>query len=116
MLLIERGRQDEAEEQFVAAIRDSPDDCAEALVNLGCLLQWRGNADVAETHFRRALVHSPTFWPANFNLGLIASRRGDDDAAIGYFRAALRSDPRSPELQAQTRALLALSLARRARR
>lgn len=115
MLLIEQGCPDEAEQQFVAAIRDNPDDCAEALVNLGCLLQWRGKADAAEAHFRRALVHSPTFWPANFNLGLIASRRGDDDAAIGYFRAALKSDPRSPELQAQARAMLALSVARRAR-
>jgi protein O-mannosyl-transferase len=114
MLLIEQGRRDEAEQQFAAAIRDNPD-YEEALVNLGCLLQWRGKADVAEAHFRRALVHSPTFWPANFNLGLIASRRGDDDAAIGYFRAALRSDPHSPEVQAQARAMLALSLARRAR-
>jgi protein O-mannosyl-transferase len=114
MLLIEQGRPDEAERQLAAAVRDNPD-CAEAQVNLGCLLQARGERDEAEAHFRRALVHSPRFWPAHFNLGLIASRRGDHDAAIGHFRAALKSDSRSAESQAQARAMLALSLARRRR-
>jgi tetratricopeptide (TPR) repeat protein len=63
------------------------------LVNLGCVLEQRGEAAAAEALYLRATSESPTPPQAHKNLGDMAYRRGDHAGARAHFEIAVRLDP-----------------------
>ncbi|MEX0979689.1 MAG: DUF4388 domain-containing protein [Gemmatimonadota bacterium] len=59
------------------------------LVNLGTVLERRGEAEPAEELYRRALQDSPVLPQAHKNLGEMAYRRGERDEAKKHFQKAI---------------------------
>jgi len=70
-----------------------PEDGA-VLVNLGALLEHRGENGAAEALYLRAVSQSPTPAQAHKNLGDLAYRRGDQAGARAHFERAVRIDAR----------------------
>jgi tetratricopeptide (TPR) repeat protein len=70
-----------------------PEDPA-ILVNLGALLEVRGEAGAAEALYLRAASQPRTPAQAHKNLGDLAYRRGDQAGARAHFERAVRLDPR----------------------
>lgn len=70
-----------------------PEDGA-VLVNLGALLEYRGENGAAEALYLRAVSQSPTPAQAHKNLGDLAYRRGDQAGARAHFERAVRIDAR----------------------
>ncbi|MEX2529868.1 MAG: DUF4388 domain-containing protein [Gemmatimonadota bacterium] len=63
------------------------------LVNLGAVLERRGELAAAEALYLRAVGESETPPQAHRNLGDLAFRRGDEAAARGHYERAVRLDP-----------------------
>jgi tetratricopeptide (TPR) repeat protein len=63
------------------------------LVNLGVVLERRGESDAAEALYLRAVGESPPPAQAHKNLGDLAYRRGDQAGARAHYERALRLDP-----------------------
>ena len=70
-----------------------PEDGA-VLVNLGALLEHRGENGAAEALYLRAVSLSPTPAQAHKNLGDLAYQRGDQAGARAHFERAVRIDAR----------------------
>ena len=63
------------------------------LVNLGVVLEQRGETDVAEAFYLRAVQQSTPPPQAHKNLGDLAYRRGDEAGARAHYERAVRLDP-----------------------
>lgn len=63
------------------------------LVNLGAVLERRGEPAAAEALYLRAVGEAQTPPQAHRNLGDLALRRGDRAAARGHYEKAVRLDP-----------------------
>jgi tetratricopeptide (TPR) repeat protein len=63
------------------------------LVNLGAVLERRGELAAAEALYLRAVGESETPAQAHRNLGDLAFRRGDEAAARGHYERAVRLAP-----------------------
>ena len=89
--LIQQGKLAEAEAGYRQALARNPGD-AEALTNLGVVLQLQGRLDEAEDGYRRALALQPALAVAHNNLGVVLQALDRLDEAILSFRraAALR--------------------------
>jgi tetratricopeptide (TPR) repeat protein len=70
-----------------------PEDGA-VLVNLGALLEQRGENGAAEALYLRAVAGTPTPAQAHKNLGDMAYRRGDQAGARAHLERAVRLDSR----------------------
>jgi tetratricopeptide (TPR) repeat protein len=66
---------------------------ADAHVNLGRLLQLRGDLKRAKQHYERALDLSPSHELALYNLGTVFDEQNELDMAADYYRRA----PRVPD-------------------
>jgi len=86
------GKQEEAMDYLLQALRVRPDD-ATAHNNLGAALQSLGKIDEAAEQFRQALKARPDYADAHFNLGTLLLSRGQRDEAAEQFRAVLRQRP-----------------------
>lgn len=64
------------------------------LVNLGTILEKRGETDAAEALYLRAVAEIPPLPQAHKNLGDLAYRRGDQAGARAHYERALRLDPK----------------------
>ncbi len=64
------------------------------LVNLGVVLERRGETEAAEALYLRAVSESPTPPQAHKNLGDLAYRRGDQAGARAHYERAIRLDPK----------------------
>ena len=63
------------------------------LVNLGVVLEQRGETDVAEAFYLRAVQQSTPPPQAHKNLGDLAYRRGDQAGARAHYERAVKLDP-----------------------
>lgn len=90
--LDERGRIDEALDQFQFAIRIRPD-YSEAHDNVGVILENRGELDKARERFGLAVQYNPANAYAHNNLGHALSAQGALDGAADHFAEAIRLKP-----------------------
>jgi tetratricopeptide (TPR) repeat protein len=88
---LEAGAPEEALAAYRRALELEPAH-AGAHLNLGRLLQDRGELAAAEGHYRQALA-SPVAALAAFNLGTVLEDRGRPDGALQAYRAALEAEP-----------------------
>jgi len=88
----EKGRLDEAVEQYKRAIAIYPDDY-KAHYNLGVVYDQQGLLDKAVQSYQRAVQINPAYPNAHFNLGIIYQTQGLTDQAIGHFRKVTELDP-----------------------
>lgn len=80
--------------QAYARVLELQPDHAEALVNLGRLLQEEGEVEEAASLYARALEASGGDQPtAAFNLGVALEDLGRRDQAAGAYRRAIEADP-----------------------
>jgi tetratricopeptide (TPR) repeat protein len=63
------------------------------LINLGVILEKRGETDAAEALYLRAVAETHPLPQAHKNLGDLAYRRGDQAGARAHYERALRIDP-----------------------
>jgi tetratricopeptide (TPR) repeat protein len=87
LVLLGAYRRREAEAQFAQAVVLNPH-YADALNNLGTLLQARGDTAEAESRLRAALAAQPRHGEANFNLARLLSAVRPSEAGP-YFEAAI---------------------------
>ncbi|NTW49681.1 MAG: tetratricopeptide repeat protein, partial [Chlorobiales bacterium] len=90
--LLDKGRLDEAIQEFHEALRISPD-YANAHFYLGLALAKKGNGDAAIQEYREALRLKPEYSEAHNNLGVTLANKGDIDAALQEYKEALRINP-----------------------
>ena len=64
------------------------------LVNLGAVLERRGESDAAEALYLRAVGETPPLPQAHKNLGDLAYRRGDQAGARAHYERALQLNSR----------------------
>ena len=64
------------------------------LVNLGAVLEWRGESEAASALYTRAVASSPFPPQAHKNLGDQAYERGDVEAARIHYEKAVKLNPR----------------------
>ncbi len=84
--LLARGRLDEAERCFRAALRQSVND-PRALLGLGQIAFQRDDLVASQTHLRRAVAAAPWAKPARALLATVYQRLGDRSAADEELRA-----------------------------
>lgn len=94
--LIQQGKLAEAEARYRQTLAGDPDD-AEALTNLGVVLQLQSRFEEAEASYRRALELRPGLAVGHNNLGVVLQARDCLDEAIGSFRRALALRPDYPD-------------------
>lgn len=93
---LEIGAADEAEDAYRRALEQNPLHC-DAMVNLGRLLQERGELEAAEQLYRAALGVDRRHAIAWFNLGVLLEEEERREEAIDAYRAALEHDPDSAD-------------------
>jgi tetratricopeptide (TPR) repeat protein len=71
--------------------------CAPLLVNLGVVLERKGDAAAAEALYLRAVRQVPPSAQAHRNLGDVAHARGDQAGARAHYERAVRLEPRLGE-------------------
>jgi tetratricopeptide (TPR) repeat protein len=79
-----------------------------AELGIGNVLQGRGQADLALSHYREALRIKPDYAEACNNIGFLLMRTGKGGEAEVYFRLAIRNDPLSEKAYNNLGALLAM--------
>ena len=94
--LLQKGRVDEAIEQFQKAVRINPR-YAEARSNFGAALFQKGQVEDAILQYTRALQINPNYAQAIYNLGLALFQKGQVDDAISQYTRAVRINPYYPE-------------------
>ena len=108
-LLAEKGRIDEALEQYREAVRIRPEFTA-GQYNVGVALTRLGRIDEAVPAFEAAVEQDPDFLKAHFNLAVCHAQLNQAGPAIEHFREVLRIDPGNPTAEANlTRILAALA-------
>jgi tetratricopeptide (TPR) repeat protein len=108
--LAEKGRLEEAIEQYETALRIHPD-YDKAHNNLANALEEQGQTDRAIRHYREALRLNPDYAKAHANLANALIGRGRNDEAIEHYREALGVRPGN----AQAHSDLGVALGRRGR-
>jgi tetratricopeptide (TPR) repeat protein len=88
----QEGRLDEAVDLYKAVIVEEPDNKF-AWYNLGLIHQTRGQKNLAETEYRRALETDAEFVPALFNLAIIRVDRDDLTEAIELYQSVIELQP-----------------------
>ncbi len=88
----EKGRIEEAINQFQETIRLNPDD-AEAHNNIGAALLNQGRTDEAVTEFQKALRLDPDYAEAHYNLGAALFEKGQTDESFSQYQEAIRLKP-----------------------
>jgi tetratricopeptide (TPR) repeat protein len=89
---LEQGAPEEAAAAYRRALELDPSH-AGAHLNLGRLLQERGDLAAAEGHYRRALSSPGEAALAAFNLGTVLEDRGLRDGALQAYQEALAREP-----------------------
>jgi tetratricopeptide (TPR) repeat protein len=79
---------DRAPEAYLKAIRLDPSN-VDAYVNLGRLLQLRGNLRQAKRYYQQALERVPDHQLALYNLGTLYDELDELELAIGYYKRAV---------------------------
>jgi Flp pilus assembly protein TadD len=92
VLLLKQGRDAEAIDHFIEALKIDPAD-AKTENNLGLALVKMGKLDEAERHYRRAVEIDPRYVKAHENLGAVYVQTGRLDAAIASLKAAVEIQP-----------------------
>src|ERR1019366_7388328 len=93
-LLLDEGREGEAEEQFRASVRVKPN--ALAYDYLGGINGRRGTLEEAERDFRAALSLDEFDSDAHFGLGDIYTLAGRKTESLSQYQAGLVNDPTNP--------------------
>jgi len=106
LLLMEKGRHDEALAQLSRALSLHPNQ-ADAHNNLGLLYMDMGRTDDARAHLSRSLELNPNEADAHNNLGALLSRDGRRDAALPHLKRALELHPNHAEVHYNLGDLLA---------
>ena len=89
------GRFDEAVSQYELLLAKSPDYVA-GYMALGTIYDQQGDAEKAETYYRKALEINGEFAPAANNLAWnLAEKGGNIDEALGYAQIAKERMPRN---------------------
>jgi Tfp pilus assembly protein PilF len=84
----DQGRFTEAENHYLAVLKQSPDHPADVLASMGWSYQLQGRYDDSERALQEALRHDPNHQTALYNLGWLYGNRGDYDRALAQFRRA----------------------------
>jgi tetratricopeptide (TPR) repeat protein len=84
---LEEVDQDRAPEAYRRAIELNPDN-ADAHVNLGRLMQLKGNLQLAKRHYEKALAAVANHQLAYYNLGTVFDELDEVDKAADYYRRA----------------------------
>jgi Flp pilus assembly protein TadD len=95
VLLMQAGRNTEAEQQYRQTIAVDPD-YAEAHYNFGVLLMQTGRTAEAEEQYVRAFTIKPDYAEAHNNLGLLRMQAGRVFEAIDQYKLALKLNPNNP--------------------
>ncbi len=93
-VLAERGRFDDARQEFERSLAIKPHDAA-TLYNLGNALLQAGRVDDAIASYDAALAAKPDFASAMVNRANAESMRGDQQAALAWMRKAIDLTPPS---------------------
>ena len=110
LLLMNKGRHDEAMAHLLRALALTPDQAdahADAHANLGLLLMDTGRYDEAKAHLLKALELDPNHADAHNNLGIVLVRQGQTEEAIGHYQKALELHPDHAEIHYNLGDLLA---------
>ncbi|HUB66731.1 MAG TPA: tetratricopeptide repeat protein [Candidatus Methylacidiphilales bacterium] len=91
-ILLQKGRVDEAMEQFQNALDIDPND-ADVYDNMGEGLSQKGEIDEAIAQYQKALAINPNNAEAHNNLGNALARQGQWDEAIQQFQMSLEIEP-----------------------
>ena len=86
------GHAPEAEREFEAVVRQSPD-FAKAHFSLGMIAESRGRRPAAIKHFRLAVQNDPTLPEARYRLAEALRATGQLQASVSEYEAAVRLDP-----------------------
>lgn len=89
---VKEGREDEALKHLRTAL-DSKPDFADAWIEMGNILQDKGEMAQAEDAYKKALSFSPSMEGAYYNLGNIYLKSGHPAAALEYYNEALGRNP-----------------------
>lgn len=89
---LDAGSFEDAESCYRKALEIEPRH-AKAKVNLGMILQHRGQEEEAERCYRDAVAADPGLAQAWFNLGTVQLDRDDPAAALDHFRKAVLLEP-----------------------
>jgi Flp pilus assembly protein TadD len=92
MSLVDRGRMEDALEQFREALRIAPGD-VDALDNYGAALTRVGRFDEAEAQFRKGLSLAPSRANLHHHLGMALQSQGHYEEALVYLSEAVRLSP-----------------------
>lgn len=87
-----QGRADEALEHLDIALKVNPE-YPDAWIEMGNILQDRGETSAAEQAYRQALRFNPGLNGAYYNLGNIYLKSGRAAAAVEFYDQALARDP-----------------------
>jgi tetratricopeptide (TPR) repeat protein len=90
--LLNSGRLDDAEQEFLAALRTLPSHAYTYLM-LGMVYDKRGDVARAIEAYRSALAYRPRYVDARLRLGLAYQAAGRSDEALAEFDRALKDDP-----------------------
>lgn len=90
--LLRRGKLDDAQAAFEAAIALEPEN-AQAHNKLGVVLAHKGKLDEARMRFEKALTLDPRCAAAMSNLGNIYKEKNMLDRAVEFYKMALSVDP-----------------------
>ncbi|MGA2508301.1 MAG: tetratricopeptide repeat protein [Chitinispirillaceae bacterium] len=92
LLLMNRGRTDEAMAHYQKALEINPN-YGDAHYNLGILLEKMGRTDEAMAHLLKTLELDPNYADAHNNLGLLLMNMGRTDEAMAHLLKALEINP-----------------------
>ena len=95
LILIERGRVDEAIQTLDEALRLDPDS-PQLLTQRGIAYERAGRLDRAMTDYAAAIGVDPAYPPALNNRAAMLGRRREFDAAIADLEASVAADPKQP--------------------
>jgi len=102
-LLVDKGRLDEAREQFLASVRLEPN--VTAFDYLGMIDIRRHALEVAERDFRAALSLDESDGNAHFGLGFVYKNLGRIAEALSQYQSGLAKDPTNPQALAAVQQL-----------
>jgi tetratricopeptide (TPR) repeat protein len=96
VILIERGKIDEAIQHFKTALAVKPD-YVDAHVSLAVAFMNKDKLDLAMPHLETAIKLSPNDTDVLNNYGAALAMQGRLKEALGYFKAAVKADPENPD-------------------